>query len=97
MQINLYIKYGKKTYENGDVYEGFVDDENQPQGYGVMNYTEGIIFEGEWNHGKTISGKMTFPDGVVYEGGFKDDLRNGRGIVKLADNTVYYSGMWKDD
>ena len=87
----------KKTYENGDVYEGFVDDENQPQGYGVMNYTEGIIFEGEWNHGKTISGKMTFPDGVTYEGGFKDDLRNGRGIVKLADNTVYYSGMWKND
>jgi hypothetical protein len=85
-----------KKYENGDVYEGFVDSD-EPHGYGVMNYVDGSLFEGEWNHGKTKSGKMTFPDGVTYEGGFKNDLRHGKGVVTLADKTVHYSGMWKDD
>jgi len=86
-----------KTYENGDMYEGNVDSDNEPHGYGVMNYVDGSLFEGEWNHGKSTYGKMTFPDGVTYEGSIKDELRNGRGVVKLADGTVHYSGMWKDD
>jgi hypothetical protein len=86
-----------KTYENGDMYEGNVDSNNEPHGYGVFQYVDGSLFEGEWNHGKSTYGKMTFPDGVTYEGSIKDELRNGRGVVKLADGTVHYSGMWKDD
>ena len=87
----------KKTYENGDVYEGNINSDNEPHGYGVINYADDTLFQGEWSNGKITSGKMTFPDGVTYEGEFKDDLRNGKGIVKLADNTVNYSGMWKNN
>ena len=87
----------KKTYENGDVYEGNINSDNEPHGYGVINYADDTLFQGEWSNGKITSGKMTFPDGVTYEGEFKDDLRNGKGIVKLADNTINYSGMWKNN
>ena len=87
----------KKTFENGDIYEGFVDRDKQPHGYGVMKFIEGVTLEGEWNNGDISSGKLMFPDETIYEGGLKNNKRHGRGIEKNADGTILYSGMWKDD
>jgi len=47
------------TYENGDVYEGFVKN-NQRYGEGMMTYANGNVYEGEWKDNKHGKGKMTY-------------------------------------
>ena len=39
---------------------------------------------------------MKLANGESYEGDWKDDKRNGRGVVKLANGDTY-EGDWKDD
>ena len=41
-------------------------------------------------------GIMEYDNGRVYEGEWKDDLRNGNGYEIYA-NGVIYEGEWKDD
>ena len=41
-------------------------------------------------------GKMTYDDGTVYEGDFKDGLANGRGKCEFADGNVY-EGEFEND
>ena len=48
----------KTNYENGDIYDGFVNSDNEPNGYGIMIYSEGISIEGEWSNGNIKIGKM---------------------------------------
>jgi hypothetical protein len=39
------------------------------QGYGVMEYSRGSKYEGEWRMGKKWGqGSMTYPDGARYDG-----------------------------
>jgi hypothetical protein len=39
-------------------------------------------------------GKVTYPDGSVYEGGFVDGQRQGQGRMRLADGREY-QGAWE--
>jgi hypothetical protein len=41
-------------------------------------------------------GKMTFPEGHVYEGGFSDWKRSGNGTMTRRNGDVYV-GIWNDD
>ena len=41
-------------------------------------------------------GTLTYADGNVYDGEFKDDDMNGRGTFTYADGGVY-TGEFKDD
>ena len=50
-------------------------------------------------HGK---GVMTYPDGRLYEGDFKNNQRNGFGVMIYQDGGKYsegsrYEGGWRDD
>jgi hypothetical protein len=47
------------------------------------------------NERRCGSGKMTWDNGNVYEGKWKDDKRNGQGIKRYADGDVY-EGQWKN-
>jgi len=40
--------------------------------------------------------EMTYPNGDVYYGAYKNDKRHGHGGMKYA-NGNYYNGEWKDD
>ena len=40
-------------------------------------------------------GKVTYPDGSVYEGGFVDGQRQGQGMMRLADGSAY-EGAWEE-
>ena len=65
------------------MYEGEWKDVIE-HGIGTMTYFDGGVFEGEWNdvgyrHGK---GKYSWPNGDVYEGGFRGDKINGEGTMK---------------
>ncbi len=41
-------------------------------------------------------GKMTFPEGHVYEGGFSDWKRSGNGTMTRRNGDVYV-GIWNDE
>jgi len=38
------------TYSNGDVYDGFWED-NYPQGHGVLTCSSGVKYDGAWADG----------------------------------------------
>ena len=40
-------------------------------------------------------GKITWKDGRMYEGEYKDDKKNGYGVYKWADGRIY-EGNWLD-
>ena len=93
----LFNGQGKKTYSNGDVYEGefkFI----LPEGQGKKTYSNGDVYEGEFKNGVPEGqGKQTFLGGDVYEGAFKNGYREGQGKYTFANGDVYYEGEWKND
>ena len=42
-------------------------------------------------------GRMQWPDGQMYCGGWKQNKRWGRGIQTAADGTVVHCGQWKNN
>ena len=68
-----------------------------------MRYKSGNIYEGEWSrlnrgpkelpHGK---GKMTYPNGDVYEGDFHYGRKWSNGKMTYADGSRY-QGKWEYD
>ena len=81
---------GEEWKEIGDKdthtqYRGFVDD-GEPEGLGVMSFTDGEKYVGEFKDGKrTGQGTWTHPDGYKYVGEWKDGLENGQGTKTLTD------------
>jgi hypothetical protein len=45
-------------------------------------------------HGK---GKLLFEDGAYYDGEFKEDKMNGRGILYYSEGNPAYDGEWCND
>ena len=91
---------GKMTYVAGSVieesYEGsWVNDEKH--GTGVYRYRadEGVVYEGDWDHGvREGKGKITYLDGSYYRGDFKKEMMWGKGVYVGADSTQY-DGEWR--
>ena len=99
-------KQGKGVlyYANGDKYEGdFVND--LPHGKGTLLFndpnnkkTKGHVYKGDFVCGKMHGfGVYTYPNGMRYEGGFVNDLRDGQGKVydnqKFLFDTKYENGV----
>lgn len=78
-----------------DRYEGGVNEDGNPHGYGIKEYQNGDRYEGGWKDGKVHGfGKWQQPfpkerpTGFFrrsYEGGFKDDHLHGYGISIVWD------------
>ncbi|KAL4471757.1 hypothetical protein ABPG74_008650 [Tetrahymena malaccensis] len=85
-QLNT-INYEKlvKTYDNGDVYIGNLNEYNQREGYGKLLGSNGIYYEGEWSADK-YEGKGTlieFEKNCV-KGNFRNGLPHGNCLqIKL--------------
>jgi hypothetical protein len=39
---------------------------------------------------------MIWPDGRLYSGAFKDDMRHGQGVMRYPNKTSQ-SGLWEND
>ena len=75
-------------------------------GKGTINYTKGDVFKGEFQDAEPHGiGKMTYKDGrvvegiwkngkIVYEGGLADGKPHGRG--KWVHSNGIYKGEWKN-
>lgn len=92
---NDYLVYGKKTYSNGNEYEGKWNS-GHINGQGVMKYANGDIYEGEWvDDKKEGDGTMKYASGDTYVGAWKSDMRHGEG--RMTYSYGEYVGEWKND
>ena len=55
-------------------------DESRENGYGIVLYEEGEIYQGEWKNGeKDGGGKNVYDDGSYYEGAWMNGQQHGKG------------------
>jgi len=79
-------------YEEGHVYYGKVNNDEQPHGNGKIEFADDeiISYEGNWSksmpHGK---GMLIWANGDIYEGNFKSGAMTGDGIMKFNDGTQH--------
>ena len=77
------------------IYEGEYEN-GYPKGYGLYSVeSEGRYFEGIWDKQFQI-GIITYSDGTIYMGEFKNNKREGIGKYRWPDGTLYL-GEWKND
>ena len=83
-------KLTKKTirFDNGDIYEGEVDENGYRCGKGIYTFADGRRYEGEWKEDKRNGqGIYTSPNGSRFEGEYKDDHPD-KGTFTFSDGTV---------
>ena len=94
---NLKIIKGNFILQNGDIYEGEIDENGNREGKGIMNYHNGDSYSGEWkNDMKNGNGRMSYFNVDFYNGYWKNDKKEGKGIMKY-NNGDEYNGDWKND
>lgn len=63
--------------------------------YIVQQYEDQSRYEGMMHNGvKNGFGKLVYPDGVFYEGNFKNDTLSGKGSLYYGPNRPAYVGDW---
>lgn len=83
-------------YENGDVYEGEVQD-GQPHGKGKYVYANGDVYEGDFSAGVGEGkGRYAYANGDVYEGAVSSGFRYGYGKMLYANGDVYEGNFLLD-
>jgi hypothetical protein len=87
--------YGKCiNSQTEEEYTGYFQDYVR-HGQGVNKYSDGRHFEGLYQQGFVVEGKMTYPDGSTYVGAFEKEVRNGRGTYTFSNGTVF-AGRFRD-
>ena len=82
------IVKGEKTWPGGTIYKGELLD-NMCHGKGVMTWTNGSKFEGEFCKGRRRKGTYTYSDGSIYKGEYLDDLRHGKGVMTWTNGSKF--------
>jgi 1-phosphatidylinositol-4-phosphate 5-kinase len=94
--MNLKHGAGRKSYANGDHYDGAWRSGLQ-DGAGRYVWRNGTEYEGEWRagliHGR---GALAWSNGNRYDGGWEDGCPRGQGTFRWADGSVYV-GFWTRD
>ncbi len=76
----------------GSKIKGFV-----PHGRGIMRYSNGSVFSGQWENGKMHgNGSVRWEDGSMYSGQWVHGKRTGYGIYTWP-NGESYVGEWKEN
>lgn len=88
------LRSGDREFPNGDFYSGLVKG-LLPNGKGKYAWSDGTIYEGDWDQGKISGkGKLLWSSGAKYEGDFSGGYLHGFGTMTLPDESVY-SGAWR--
>ena len=78
----------KKMYsydEDGEKFEGIVDDMDRQTGYGRIEYRNGDSYEGDWWLGEYDGrGRKEYANGDWYYGGWEEGKMHGKGTFNLA-------------
>lgn len=96
----------KITYADGSTFEGTFNEERIKHGVGVYTWKkpaeedgdEPVVkaqYEGDyWNGKKQGVGKMTYPNGDVYHGQWKDNKMHGEGTYIYKASQDIFTGTW---
>jgi hypothetical protein len=86
---------GSYTWANRDCYTGQWE-EDQQHGQGVFGWSTGVQYVGNFRRNLRNDdwASLTWPNGDKYEGGFKDNVLEGKGRYCHASGDLY-DGMWK--
>ena len=78
----------RKDYDNGDKYEGEVDEHGKRNGRGVLlKLAAGIFYEGYFINGKANGrGRSILKDGDLVDGEFRDGQRHGFGLWLMPNS-----------
>jgi len=86
----------RREWAGGGMYDGCVW-EGLREGEGRMEWPNGKIYAGQWMRGKPHGhGVLTAPGekGWVYNGQFKNGLRDGNGRCESVSRGIWYEGEW---
>ena len=70
------------------VYDGAWND-NCRHGYGIMKWSDGSVFKGDWKKDMRFYGTMIMVTGSEYTGFWKNDKFHGKGVLKLDDGVIF--------
>ena len=88
-------KGGELKLPNGDIIRGSFRQGSIE--VGTIGFVNGDVFTGEFANGEMFKGSIQYRGGsMVYEGSFKDGMREGTGKLKV-DGTALFDGCWKKD
>lgn len=96
--VKTCVDYPKITFPNGNTYEGEVDKENFPNGFGTWTRLSGRKYVGQWLDSVRFGEGTSYrSDGTKnYEGEWANDMPSGVGIAYRKDGSKIYEGNWKD-
>ncbi|MBE6125212.1 MAG: AAA family ATPase [Erysipelotrichaceae bacterium] len=84
-------------YSNGTYYNGEVNTQGNPDGYGDISFSNGDTYTGEFvNNTLTGKGEYRYNNGNIYRGDMRNASRHGKGIMKWADGT-WFEGEFVSD
>lgn len=90
--------YVKDMVIGGASYSGYYNTETEkPEGQGIMKYSDGGIYDGNWENGiRQGEGIMKYNNGDIYDGDWEDGKKCGKGTYTWQDGRKY-DGDYKDD
>lgn len=95
-RVKAVVVYGPKRLADGSIYVGewgILPSGLCRKGRGKLYGKDGGYSEGYWFDGKLhLLGRVIYPNGDCYEGGFQHGFRTGRGLFQSA--TSSYTGCW---
>ncbi|XP_058191801.1 phosphatidylinositol 4-phosphate 5-kinase 8 isoform X2 [Rhododendron vialii] len=84
----------EKLFLEGDSYVGNFKG-IFPHRRGRYTWSDGTVYEGEWEEGKmTGKGQIFWPSGATYEGDFSGGYLHGFGTLTCSDGSIY-RGDWR--
>lgn len=95
---------GRLIHHDGDVYIGDWKDD-MTHGYGEYTDASGMKYKGQWRNDQQEGrgnrvlkglGREEWADGAVYEGSYKDGMKNGEGKFTWADGSSF-EGEFKNN
>ena len=93
---SLFNGYGKMSYADSTVYEGYWKD-GLWDGSGEVLFPDGDYYKGEFKEHKFSGyGIYLYSDSSRYEGYWEDGMFSGAGTMNYADGSTY-TGEWRYD
>ena len=81
---------GPIQFNNGNLYKGTWNENIIMDGIGNYYIQEGNLFiEGIWNNGKSIYGRIFYPNNNIYIGDIKNSSCNGKGKLIFENDNTY--------
>lgn len=86
-------------YNPNEIYDGFVNEKNEPHGFGNLFFSNNDYYFGQFKNGKREgNGTYTYAkDNSVYDGFWKNDMKEGNGAFTNNNTNTVYNVVYKED